>query len=163
MNLNLRATTHRWADRKLGPDSGRTLTHANDAITVGATRMHAEPDTIVSHRDRRTGRRFVDRHGEVLGLRVAFDVGDGLAGDLPQLTFLHQGKPTRNAYLVVGVDAGPLLYTGEEVADDRGQVVGVGDLGAQIEQRVAHVGDDGGDLGAEVFEDRDDLPAVGSD
>src|SRR5258706_10361455 len=76
MHLNLRATTHRWANRKLSPDSGGTLTHANDAITIGPTRMHPEPDSIISNRDRRAGCRLVHRHCQVLGLRMAFDVGD---------------------------------------------------------------------------------------
>ena len=51
----------------------------------------------------------------------------------------------------------------QEVADDAGEIVRVGDLGAQIEQRVAHVGDHGGDLRSQILEHGNDLAAVRCD
>src|SRR5664279_1618308 len=69
MHLDLRATTHRWADGQLGPDSGGTFAHPNDAITIGPTGVHAETDAIVTNGDGRAGGGLVGGHGEVFGLR----------------------------------------------------------------------------------------------
>ena len=64
------------------------------------------------------------------------------------------------AHLLVGVDSIPLRTARvEEVADELAEVLVVGDVGAQVVQRLADVGDDGADLCAQLFEHRLDLAA----
>ena len=99
-------------------------------------RRPAGPPGSPCRRRRRRGRRLLPSDSPSntrdVGARVAFDVGDRLLGDPPQLPLLDERQPAVFWCVEVHLDAAPLLDPLEEAVEGLDQALLVGHVGAQV-------------------------------
>ena len=123
----------------MGADASGALAHRDEAEAGRADLVQHEAASVV-HEDEPSGRTARQREGDVPGLRVAGDVGQGLLGDSRQRVGDGIGQADRGRRVERHGDAGAPLEGGGVVAQ-RVPEVGLALVHrAQLDQQRAHFG-----------------------
>jgi len=116
------------------------LTHSDDAVVIAGHVGRVEALSVVGNLEPGAAVLVdVPADDDLCRAGMSIDVRQGLLHDAPQLLFDSVREASRCVRHPARRDAGALLETSQELRRDRGQLVLLADVGAQLVDRLAQL------------------------